>query len=677
MGLLDNAKDFLDEVKDEAEERTGIDIDRDGQTGSSPEPEPDTGTDSSESSSSQSGDAGVDVDVSDEVQVDTDEGSTTFDTGGADGGSDGLVEVDPNDPTPNDERNDGVTVVDSSDSSSSSGSSGSSGSRRGDAGVDVEVAEETVVESSDPEKVQEARRNLPEDSDTRVELNNADPRDVRKFRKKQERRVEDRIGAVRDTPEGTQFTTSEGETVNRSEALNTLEAQEDRLEESLQSTTDNGGQDSFDIARENANVERAVEFNNPFAPENDFTDAVEVSTEGIEDFLTNPADQSLITGTEIMQGGQDIADNIVDDAVDVKRDFDRAVIDANPFTTFEPGAQQELREGATPEDAIESIGRGAATGGSQLPGLLIATPGATSNALEDDTPSLTEGAATGGELFVEEAESDPVGLVGEEIGEEISEKAVFGTAGAVIGKTAGRASSIAGSVPTPDFRNLGTVKGQATLSGGIRVVDNSLIPPEFVDNAGPAILEPEPDTLEPDVSLETTKEPTAETDTVDVSIFSDAPVIDADSITGGQVQDPITEIFSQPEAEVISETQVESNTDPIAEVFSRAEVQPELDRRFDPRFDTRPDQTLRLGLGERNQENLINDVFGTDEIEDQGTQFTPTLGGALFGETETVSRQQAAELNQQSFSGLGQRNVLQIEENGEDPDEKLQRQLGL
>ena len=49
MGLFDNikegiddtvdkGKEVVDEVKDEAEERTGVDIDRDGNLGGSPEP---------------------------------------------------------------------------------------------------------------------------------------------------------------------------------------------------------------------------------------------------------------------------------------------------------------------------------------------------------------------------------------------------------------------------------------------------------------------------------------------------------------------------------------------------------------------------------------------------------------------------------------------------------------
>lgn len=234
MGIFDNIKNTIDETKDKAEETTGIDIDRDGNIGDSP---PDSSTDSNTGSSgssgtdsgSQSGDAGVDVDVSDEVQVDTDQGSSTFDVGDADGGSDGLVEVDPSNPTPTDQRSDGVEVIDSPSSSSSSSS------QSGDAGVDVSVSEETKIESDDPSQVQDIRDSIPESQrdTTTVELNNADPQKVKDFKRDQVQTIDQNINEIRDAPQGTKFTTASGQTVSRDEALNQATQQKTQVQNSI------------------------------------------------------------------------------------------------------------------------------------------------------------------------------------------------------------------------------------------------------------------------------------------------------------------------------------------------------------------------------------------------------------------------------------------------------------
>jgi len=79
---------------------------------------------------------------------------------------------------------------------------------------------------------------------------------------------------------------------------------------------------------------------------------------------------------------------------------------------------------------------------------------------------------------------------------------------------------------------------------------------------------------------------------------------------------------------------------------------------------------------EENTEEPIRQTSGNKDTS-QSFQFTPTLGGTLFGEVERVSQSQLENLNQQSFSGLGQRNIFIAEQENTDKDKELQKQLGL
>ena len=627
---IDKGKDALDKVKDEAEERTGVDIDRDGNVGDSGGGSSDSGSSDTGSSSDSSSNTGS---SSDSVDVSV--------GGGSDGGG-----------------------------SSSSGSSDVVETIESDANQPVNVEDIDIPDRSNedfsqegPEKVAVQSSVTVEDKQTSVrtesgnEITRAEAIQRRDEAEQRRRNLENQEEFLQNLSEGSRVRTQGGEVLSRSQALNQVSQRaEDAFdtEQSIRTGLENFNQisrsqrreprDVFDIAREKADVERPLSFNNPFNSGNDFGDIINVNEEGVEDFFDNPGDQTFISGTELMQSGQDFADDFIDDASEFKAGFDRAVIEANPLTTFQPNTQQSLRRGVTPEDAIESIGRGVATGGSQAPGLLLATPGAVSRSFQEDTPSLSQGAAKGGSLFVEEAENDPIGLVGEEIGEEISEKAIFGTAGAVAGKTAGRSASILGAAPTPDFNSLrpaedgfSTVKGSASFGG---ITDDSATP-DFVSDTGP-------DTLEPDIGIEQ--------DVTGTDIEAEPDIVEADTnieSSGGPVSSPFSDVGSAPIDNSIDETfsdifaevdaeadpfaESEARADPLSDVFADAtavaEVEPEVDPRLDPRPDTRLDRSLDPTLGGQDDEEEL--LFGNDSADqvNDDFRFQSSVGAEILGIT--------------------------------------------
>lgn len=361
------------------------------------------------------------------------------------------------------------------------------------------------------------------------------------------------------------------------------------------------------------------------------------------------AEESLVTGVDLMQRGQDFADETVDDVIDVKRDLESDFIEANPFTAETVSDPVAGIEGTSPDEVTADFGRGAATSGSQLGGLIVATPGATVRALDQDTPSLSEGAVKGGELTVEEFTGDPSGFIAEEAGEEISEKALASVAGKAAGSTLGGLSVI----PTPDFGSVrpetssqvsAVDRGVAAALPGSQVMVVDTEPqstPDFVNEPGPE-SQPEPDTSVTDIDVTGELETeTSTTEAVDSSLSTDfaiTPVVDAIS-RPSSVSQPQSISQSRPETNILSEPRTQSNPliESSARAEARAESRAELDLRVEPKVEpsprpeTRPSPTIDLGRERRDPASII-DGRETSELE-TSDRFAPSLDALITGET--------------------------------------------
>jgi len=419
-------------------------------------------------------------------------------------------------------------------------------------------------------------------------------------------RLDQNIDTVQSSPDDTRFKVNEEE-LDKSAAMDLLERREQQVEKQLEQSKSNidrlkksrkeKQQSSFSKARENTGVDPVIQVENPLDPQNDFRDTVTINRRGIDDTITNPEEQSIITGVEIADEGQRFADDVIDRATALKQDFDRSFIEATPGLTYNPNSQQRLRQGVTPETVIEKTGRGTATVASQAIGLGIATPGAVSKSFEKDTPSLGEGAVEGGRLVKKEAENDPVGLVAGEVGEEIGEKAVFASAGGLAGRSR---RGVAGFIPTPDFRSVGD-SSPSTFDRAVTAAlpgNNVLIAdtdtgstPDFVNDFDTVdTVEPDIDSRTPDFDTPNSQnniladtqpaaEPEADPLINDLSSPIVDPVAETSPVSTG-FDDFLSEFQSEPVTQV--ESRFEPRTDPISEVAT-----------FDPLIETRPRTEVR------------------------------------------------------------------------------------
>lgn len=203
------------------------------------------------------------------------------------------------------------------------------------------------------------------------------------------------------------------------------------------------------------------------------------------------AGKSLITGVQIMQGGQEFGDKVAEKTVGRLEDPLEDLF--NPEIVNERGQtvdNQEL-EDQFQTDTLENVERraegfrditedftsGTATFGSQLFGLGIATPGAVARATQKDTPSLATGAVKGGKLTTKQIREDPSEFLAEEAGEEVGEAAV----GALIGGPVGAA---VGATPVPEITpsiQTKAVEGERFLRGdlGTQVENERIITKPF------------------------------------------------------------------------------------------------------------------------------------------------------------------------------------------------------
>ena len=173
----------------------------------------------------------------------------------------------------------------------------------------------------------------------------------------------------------------------------------------------------------------------------------------VENFTENPAETTLRSGVGVMQFGQETLKPPVKDFFSSEperyatvntpqgpRKIERDVLQ-NPETDSE-------NINNTDNNPVRNIygtaAGGAATLGTQIGGLAIATPGAIGTSLREDTPGLAESAAAGPGLVKDEFTNNPGEFVASEAGEELGEAAVFGAATGGVGLAAA-------AVPTPEF----------------------------------------------------------------------------------------------------------------------------------------------------------------------------------------------------------------------------------
>lgn len=398
------------------------------------------------------------VSVTDEGDFQVDTGDDENDTGG--GGSDfeegttGAFGVrTPTDQAPGTNQTQGLEVAESStdiDTDSTSGGSVSSSAAQQQA--------ENIQQKSQASKPE----NPPTTTDEAVKRSRGG------ITTPQRAEAVAQAGRIQQTPEETSFRTASGETITREQALQqtqrTRELQS-QTQQQIQQQRQRRRQQQAEISqtrnlfgstqRNNVRQENNLEakFGQIRRDQNLTFQPIERPGETLRDTVTDPAEQSIVSGVELMQRGQRFGEG-------VSRDIEPEQ------GIFRPS------KSALPDNVAQEIDRlekeaagGAATLGTQAGGLAVATPGALSLSFSENTPSIQEGVAFGATETARQVKEDPLGFAAEEGGEEIGEAVV----GGLIAGPAGLALS---ATPTPEIEVSPTVR--ATAETPVRLATGNL-----------------------------------------------------------------------------------------------------------------------------------------------------------------------------------------------------------
>lgn len=197
--------------------------------------------------------------------------------------------------------------------------------------------------------------------------------------------------------------------------------------------------------------------------------------------------------------------------------------------------------------------------------------------------------------------------------------------------------------------------------------DSGSLEPEFNQNID----------FEPDSNINTEQEPSIESEVqsqVETEFQNSVDPVFLEVEDSSQAQEQTQDLFEEQGGledllQINQQPQVEESVTQEPETEEEL-LEQEIENNF--RFDSRPEPEPEIQGFE--EENIFEEEFiGGESIEDQGGQFAPTLGAAISGSTQKVTLQEAEQLDEQSFSGLGQRNVVKISEE----EKRLEKDLGI
>jgi hypothetical protein len=707
MGFFDDVKDVVDDAKDKVEEETGIDIDRDGDTGSEPDNEPSQDVDPVEESADNI------IDRNTGSGEESDSGSDS-DSGGGGGSSFDPVEESADNIV---DRNTGGDDNDSSSSSSSTSSSSSSsfgGSSSSSSAQEIDPVERSAEKikagNQEPEELDlEKTRTLQQD-----QTYSNTGRKVQGFLDQREQQLEAQTeirsakNKVKNAPENAEIQVGD-KTYEQEEALgllndaeNDLQQQKEKTGRSLESAFRQNDSPT-ERARNNADVNKITE------------------PGGLEDTFDKPAEQALITGVEGLNYFENKADNINDfipDSNDIERnqrqvidtleknipfetdqedtEFFKDILPAPAPTTTATGIDSniaqlgEITEAGfqrsetgltfsaaasdtadiiaagsgivttdTEETASKNLASGAATGLPILGSFGLAAVGGTGMAIKDDTPSLAEGAAKGPVLVGEEAEKNPTEFISSEIGEEVGE--TVGTLG--IGAAVPTITPEITPTPDPDSPTaLDRAAAKALPGNDLLIADTETgSTPDFVNDFEVQTVEPEP-VAQPMPLADARPEPEPEIETSSNSMPRGMQI----SMGTPFMEDIGAQAPSRPEAvnqarpdtvpqiESFIEARAEPIPDTRAETFtgSRTSVL-DFDMRAEPRIETRPEpgtrRTPQSDFGNEPFDDFLGDFEDEprEQLPDEKGEFAPSLTAGLF------DIQAEEDFDEEEFVGTG------------------------
>jgi len=424
---------------------------------------------------------------------------------------------------------------------------------------------------------------------------------------------------------------------------------------------------------------------------------------GIIGDVTKTANQRYGIGTEKnRQEFLDNAENFVDQVPETRKtsSLERGV--ARTADIIETGAEGYKQQGNISKDQIidattltdqekaqarENVISGIGTGGTAVTGLGISSLGAiprasattTQNALgveeqnreiaQSSDTGLVEGSAQGFVLTGQQAAQNPDRFVGEEVGEEIGEAAVFGT-------LTGGAGLAVSAVPTPEFEVTPEVRSRASSARNtvqqMRQSDSTTseaagqLLTNNVNTDALVATTQQPDTdVGPGRTLGPGSRPNPETETDTLSgvqtdqdlltgsgetttelesefiqeTRSGAPSLE-DSISSPQeASRPQSDVLDRPESDIVGEvqTRTETKAEPRSEptVFgdvlaeTKIETEPRLETRNEliPELNRRPEAEVERGNNGEENEDALAELVGTQEE----FQFQSSVGAELLG----------------------------------------------
>lgn len=463
--------------------------------------------------------------------------------------------------------------------------------------------------------------------------------------------LEDTEQRLRSAEKGSRYKIGE-ETVTRSEAIDRVESQQQRAEDIQRQNLQNFQQREEAIENRRSAVQKARQRTGIQRP---------TSIEGIKDTIENPAEQALITGVEglkYFEGAADTIGNTIPTSQDVQtaqRDVLRSTAElvgadqqkANQFAEFLPSPGLTTASGADNEIAVigqtleasldaekgelnafkqgseilasssdlvvteeqeQTTGNlvgGAATGSFILGSFGVATAGATAKALEEDTPTFSEGAVEGVRQTSMDVRDNPTEFISEEVGEEIGEAIVTGGVGAA----AVTLTPEFETTPEPSVTDRAIVQG---LPGNDALIIDTAEPetPEFVNDPRPQTESETADTTGRNVDVQ------------DISVDINRPELESESSSSNTITSPfIDQSPSLPDSvarpddlnEFIGQPSVRAEAESVAESTARAETIAESLAEVDVRAELRPESTSRPG-----SIRTLNPFGGPDR--DRGTQ---------------------------------------------------------
>ena len=364
--------------------------------------------------------------------------------------------------------------------------------------------------------------------------------------------------------------------------------------------------------------------------------------------------------------------------------------------------QSQFTQTQSELDARQDLATGIGTGGSQLIGLGVATTGAVPRALEEDTPSIQEGVATGAELTAEEVTSSPAEFTGQEIGEEVGEgiigTAVLGPAGIGLAATptpeftpevnpdiSGTASKTIQGVRDRASSTFQTVRQRArntegfsltnTRKGTVTTGSDTNAVPDFVtqfESESPGFNTETEEVLMPDTPDQTAGIETETTTSTETE--SSAAPVRPQNVTGPTAQSDILSeapTLDQSTPAIETETETITRSDAFADIRAEFTSRPEAladvrtESRAEPEINVEPESELtpRIGFGGGSDRTPDSESIIAEPDVGSGIEggFAASVSGIFSG--ETLTEEEAEEELEQGLTGFETRGLVVDENN--------------